>query len=454
MISGPHLTHTDSGPTTMNPRTKPRNIAKVLAFAVIGLVTMNCASGSCTTTEVEKEAITHRTDLTFDQHDDTYDWLFLRSYDPREKSVIDLPLYIGDDPTSVELFSPLTHTAIHVTPSLQITSPAAHFGPTLVIGEPIDDDDNTDEEDRRFRILFRRADNEDSNKPTRIIDLDDTEPTALHLVADALYLGAGPRLLWFDLTSDDPSPQELAHRSGFQHKPYDLFAGTDDHLVAIDDEVAPFFADLLSLDERGHPTHRADWTLPSLVNGGYTDAALVDGPGAMDYKLLMLSNYGVLDSSGQHISALPIRGTQLGANPDMVLPGSAGGISVLHEEVFGDADRPPSLAAGKEYTRWQGIAVSTEAQRLFVAAESRGLISFPFPFSSGDEGTLHDLGGDCLDVKVTPRGIFALVETSTTQTELVVLQWDDDSLQIIARHPLEGRYADFVPGQSTTVPSQ
>ena len=273
----------------------------------------------------------------------------------------------------------------------------------------------------------------------RSIDLAG-EPTALHLWRDWLFVGLGPRLGWTDLAGETGF-QELVARS-HQYKAYDLFARAGDRLVAIDDVVMPMVADWFALGGKA-PKRLADWSLPGVINGHYTHAALHPAAGG-DFTLYMIAPYGIMDGSGHDLVAVPVRGDKLVFEEGLTLQnGKNGPTPVIEEHVSRDSGKTFGLVAGSEMTDWTGLAVDPASGRLLIAAGTRGLIVLPGDFTSASKGTLVELGGPCRDVEVRGGLLVALVGDDT-KSELVILTGSGAGYAAGARHPLPAAFDRIV----------
>lgn len=369
-------------------------------------------------------------------------WLYVMAHDSQASDASYLAIELGDDPeNSVQSRQPFTREAIALDDHRgSHRAPAAQFGASVVVGVP----DGGDENDYRL-ILY------ESGEKRREIAVGDIEPVALHRVAEAVFIGTYEQLFWVDLSDSDPKPQLLATHEEKSwrpvQKPYDLFARSGNRLVAIDDEVEPFFADFFALDDEGRPTHLADWTLPGLINGTYRDAELVRGDEGEEFALVTQNSFGSLDRSGQNLAAMPVRGEELQVEPDWVLDsGAPDELSVIGESrTYEEARGEPRIIAGEEFSAWQGMAVAPDDDAVLLAAGKRGLITVPYPLDSDGEAEIVDVDGECLDVVVTPGGVFALVENPDGETDLAVLHRDGTDFAIVGRHELDGRFTSFVP---------
>ena len=271
----------------------------------------------------------------------------------------------------------------------------------------------------------------------RTIEVDG-EPTGLHLHGQALYVGLGRRVGWIDLAAGRPAFQELIARD-HQFKAYDLFARAGDRLVAIDDVVMPMVADWFALDGKA-PRRIADWKLPGVINGHYTQAALVPA-GQGTWTLYLVAPYGIMDGSGHDLVALPVRGDKLVFEEGLTLQNGRGGPTpILEEHLDRGTGKPVSLVAGSEVTEWTGLAVDPDGGRLLVAAGKRGLIVLPGDFTGASKGTLVDLGGECRDVARRGGALVALVAGGGQASELVLLTRSGDGYTAGARHPLPAAF--------------
>lgn len=270
-----------------------------------------------------------------------------------------------------------------------------------------------------------------ASKPLATVELGDMTPAALHLVGDALWIGARAQVGWADLAEPSPQFRPLAVRK--EHAPYgkyyDLFARAGDRLIAIDDVVLPLYADWFALDARGAPReHIGDWRLPAMPNGHYTGATLVrDGE---DFVLFTTSTKSSgYSGPGQGMFRLPIvRDAHVG-NSRHPMPNIE--------------ESNPSVA-GTRFTAWEGFTVSPDGQQVLIAAGERGLLVMPSQLPEGVTAATIDLGGRVRDVTVRGAGLFALVSTADGSSELVVLAPSGDTFEVIARHAFVSELDRFV----------
>jgi hypothetical protein len=276
-----------------------------------------------------------------------------------------------------------------------------------------------------------------ASTPLATVELGDNTPAALHLVGDALWIGARAKVGWADLAEPSPKFRTLVERDQRRTKYYDLFARSGDLLIAIDDVLRPLYADWFSLDARGAPHKRlGDWILPGMVGGHYTGAALVrDGEGfALFTTSTSSSGY---TGPGQGMFRLPIVRDEYRDSGHHTLAN----ISETHKS---PRREPPDLVAGTTFTAWEGFAVSPDGQQVLVAAGERGLLVLASKLPDGVTAATIDLGGSVRDVTVRAAGMFALVSTAAGTSELVVLARSGDTFEVAARHALPGELDRFV----------
>ncbi len=269
----------------------------------------------------------------------------------------------------------------------------------------------------------------------------DGEPTALHVHGDTLLVGLGKRLGWIDLAASHPRFQELVARD-HEYKSYDLFAAAGDRVVAIDDVVMPMVGDWLSLDGKA-PRRVADWSLPGVINGHYSHAALYPRGGG--FTLYLVAPYGIMDGSGHDLVAVPVEGDKLVFEKDLTLQnGRNGPTPVIEEHVDRATGKPSELVAGSEVSDWSGLAIDPEDGRLLIAAGKRGLLLLPGDFKSDTRGVLVDLGGECRDVAARGGALVALVVRGDA-SELVELTRSGGSYTGGARHRLPAAFDRLLP---------
>lgn len=294
---------------------------------------------------------------------------------------------------------------------------------------------------KRWKLIVGATSVTAGGKPSFQIDLGD-RPTALHIAGDALYVGTGQSVGWFDLAIMPPKYVELVKRDGPPHKSYDLFVHTGDRLVAIDDEVFPMYADWFSIDASGRPIKRlGDWTLPGVVNGHYDHAVLVANG---EHVLYLDAQYGTLSGDGHVLAAIPIRSDKLVFDAGLTLQNGTGSTTpIVDERVDRGGGRPDMLLGGTHYSGWSGLAATRDGKRLLLAANTRGLLVLPSNFTATSKAQFVDLGGECRDVREQAGVLFALV-VATTGSELVVLESAGPDFKVIARHALPAGYDRFV----------
>lgn len=367
------------------------------------------------------------------------DWLLVQGHESDDATAFYGVVRLGENPAdSVSTSTTFSHPAMSLEnrPENFVTV-AARYADGWAVAEPVRGNP------RRYQIVFRRINDDSGTDIHRVVKLEAARPTALHVVGKALYVGVGPKLVWFDLGEKTPRIQQLADRS-VNGKAYDLFARYGDRLVGIDDEVEPYFADLIGLDSEGRPTHLADWELPGLVNGTYTHARLVPGKKKREYRLLMIAQYHVITGPGQLLAAFPIRNNELNVAKTTVLGRPEADLFLLAKESVHQAQEDKvQLIAGDEFTRWTGFEISTETDTVILTAGRRGLLAMEAKSSSGTRATLLPIG-DCRDIMINSRGAFALVSKSEKETELVVLRETKGKTEVVGRHILKGKFHRFV----------
>lgn len=248
---------------------------------------------------------------------------------------------------------------------------------------------------------------------TREVAVGPTIPAAMHMVGDAVLVGAGNTVGTVDLAVKDPRWQVLHERPDMQFKAYDLFARAGEWLVAIDDEVMPMYADAFTLDASGRATHRAAWSLPGVINGHYDAAVLGRRGTGFDGTLWVVAGYGIMDGHGQDLAALAIEDHALRFGPEVTLNSQPlEDPPVLEEHVSRETGKPEKLAFGSDYTPWTGLARWAPAEgpaKLLLAAGARGLLVLPEGFGPSTRAEAIDVGGECADVLVDGGRVRVLV---------------------------------------------
>lgn len=337
-----------------------------------------------------------------------------------------LAVTIGADPKATPTLDPLGARPTHAVGGGRHVALAAHDGSRWV-------------HVKDKKLVISTMSSTMGGKPSFQVDLGALEPTALHLAGDALYVGSGTGVCWFDLAATKPGCVELVKRD-LRFKAYDRFVREGDRLLAIDDEVMPMFADWFSLDATGRPTKRlGDWALPGVINGHYDHAALL-ATGNGDYTLFLVAPYGIMSGNGHDLVAIPIRDNKLVFDNNLTIQNADGKTPILEEHQERGSNKPPTLLAGTQLTPWTGLAVAPRANKVLIAAGLRGMLSVPADFApSLKTATADSLGSDGVrDVRVQANLVFVLVHRNhtpdTTVSELVVL--DATSLKQLARHRL------------------
>lgn len=388
-----------------------------------GLLLAAIAALGCGNRNSEGGAASGPKETAVDQADkDGGRWLVLESHDAKAElasyAAIDLaaarpsPVALGTAPALPDTNWPGHYRTV-----------AAHAGPRWVRGEAVSGG---------FRLVLGDA----RGGAPRSIEVDG-EPTALYIHREALFVGLGRRLGWIDLAAGKPTFSELVARE-HQFKAYDLFARSGDRLVAVDDVVMPMFADWFDVSGKA-PRRVADWSLPGVINGHYTHAALHPAAGG-DFTLYLLAPYGIMDGDGHDLVAVPVRGDKLVFEEGLTLQnGKNGPTPVIEEHVSRDSGKTFGLVAGSEATDWTGLAVDPASGRLLIAAGTRGLIVLPGDYTSTSKGTLVELGAPCRDVAVRGGLLVALVGDDK-KSELVILTGAGDSYAAGVRHPLPAAF--------------
>lgn len=265
-------------------------------------------------------------------------------------------------------------------------------------------------------------------------------PAALHMAGAGLVVGADNTVGWIDLSVEAPTWREIHRRPDMRFKAYDLFVRASDWLIAIDDEVMPMYADSFGLGEGDRPAHAAGWSLPGVINGHYTFAALARG-GPRDGVLFTVSPYGIIDGNGQDLAALRIVGDVLAADEKVTLNATRlEDPPVLEEHVSRRTNKPEKLAAGTDYTPWRGLAL--HGDRVLLAAGTRGLLVVPQSFTPDTKATVVAVGGECRDVLVADERTWVLVGGETNA--IVELTWDAAGAHERGRTALAGSYDRLV----------
>lgn len=286
----------------------------------------------------------------------------------------------------------------------------------------------------------------------RTIPLGKLQPTALHRVGRALFLGVleeeTPRLGWLDLDEKMPSFRELnTHGKLPRFKAYDLFARSGSRLLAIDDVVTPIYADWIELDAQGHPSHSEPWTLPSFINGHYTLAALTPSGKGL-WNLFAVGRYGIMSGSGHDLVRMTVQNRTLKESGVRTINSSLGGSSelpVIEEHVPRGTMTKELRITGDRFTEWTGLAFDPSSDQVLVAAGDRGLFSFASSLPKTTTPTVIDVGGECHDVRLLEPGIALALVSKEGRTTLVVIRFSDKTPSVIARHELSGSFRRFVP---------
>lgn len=265
-------------------------------------------------------------------------------------------------------------------------------------------------------------------------------PAALHVVGGAVVAGADNTIGWIDIAAEGLAWREIHRRPDMRFKAYDLFARAGEWLIAIDDEVMPMYADSFSVDEAGRLTHTQGWSLPGIINGHYTHAALARS-GARDGVLFAVLPYGIMDGDGQDLAALKIAGDVLAFDQKVTLNSTRmTDPPVLEEHVSRRTQEPEKLVAGAEFTAWRGLAL--HEGRVLLAAGTRGLLVLPQVFTPDTKATAVVVGEECRDVLVADGRTWVLV--GGRESAVVELAWDGDAAKVRGKTALAGSYERFV----------
>jgi hypothetical protein len=181
----------------------------------------------------------------------------------------------------------------------------------------------------------------------------------------------------------------------------------------------PFVAEALELDCAGRVKRQVGWSLPALVNGSYSEAAL-DGE-----ELLLVAHYTTAMGNGHLLSRLPLKRLSDPELANVVLNvGAQTELPVVDELAPDQADEGPErprLVAGERYTPWAGLAIA--AERVLLGAGSRGVVVLPRAFEADSRAELVDVGGSCVDLANRGDLVRALV-TSEGTSRVVTLRFD------------------------------
>lgn len=285
-----------------------------------------------------------------------------------------------------------------------------------------------------------------ASTPLSQIDLGQVPPAAVTLIGDDVLLGQANTVTWIDLADPKP-PIELTRREELFGKAYDLFVRSGPWLIAIDDEVAPIYADGFLLGA-GQPERVQDFELPSAINGSYYAGELV-ATGPADGILYLLLHYGIMNGHGHDLTALPIRAGQLTVSSKVLINSSPGvDPPVLEEHVDRGSKKPVKLAAGTDYSEWTQLAYAPAGgqPRLLISAGPRGLFELPIDFGPQTKANVIDLGGAVHDVIVLGERVFALVslDLPDPRGELVELSLPATGATVEHRIPLPDVHHRFV----------
>jgi hypothetical protein len=282
------------------------------------------------------------------------------------------------------------------------------------------------------------------------LNLGARRPTALLLHGRRLYVGAGDTVGTVDLDAETPSFTPLHRRPELKHKAYDLLTRSGDRLVAVDDMLQPYYADLFELHPELGPKRLAGWTLPGIINGHYTGAVLARPGGAGEGVLYLTADYSILSGHGQNLARFPIKDAALGAPPSATLNQRAGPLGaghVLEEHVRrGNSPDPERRLAGDEYTPWSGVAWLPDggAGQVLLAAGERGLLRLPGDFATGAQATTHTFDGPVGDVMVRGDLVLVLLSKESSSAVLAFKADAEKGLALIGRIGLSTHFDRFV----------
>lgn len=219
---------------------------------------------------------------------------------------------------------------------------------------------------------------------------------------------------------------------GGHGKEIDAFCRDGSELIAIDDVVRPKFA--VHLAERDSVVAVVgELDLPSGANERYITGALSGD------RFVALSSYSHGSSQGHRLRRFTLKSGELVETAKLVeyVPraGSLGDWENRYELVPDKA----VLLGGKEFTRWTEVVI--HEGRVLVSAGTRGVLEFGI-----DEETAtpkyHDVGGDCLDLKVVDGQALALVREGDRcrLTRLVLRENSELTSNTLADVPLGVEY--------------
>ena len=252
------------------------------------------------------------------------------------------------------------------------------------------------------------------------------EPASLLGTERGCFAGLEGRVDFVDFSGAKPGVRKLHEDPGLR-KPVDFLVPMDGGLVAVDDEVVPKYAFVLHLHPDRPAVHRFTAELPSGPNEAYTDAA------AFEDTLVITATFGVMTGPGNTLYRWPIRRSSGRESGDQL-------------EEFKPEHRPglaPTLLAGGAYSPWNGLGIVGD--HIFIGAGARGIQHGP---ARGTPGTLHDVGGWCLDLLELAGRLVVLVADGepepgtsrvTGKRRILVLEWDGKAEALVekARHDIE-----------------
>jgi hypothetical protein len=131
---------------------------------------------------------------------------------------------------------------------------------------------------------------------------------------------------------------------------------------------------------------------------------------------------------------LSISSDKLMSPPGLTLQSSEGKLPMLEEHVERGGG-PTRLVAGKDFTRWTGLAVAIDAKRVLVAAGSRGLLTADLGLG-GPVKTI-DLGAEVTDVFAHDALVYAIAGRD-------LVRLDAKTLAPVGRITLPSKFERFV----------
>ena len=268
---------------------------------------------------------------------------------------------------------------------------------------------------------------------------------ALSLRGDRSFIGEAGRVRVLTLGAAMDEPEVVASLPDRECKPYDHFAWCDDDLLAVDDMMAPIYADLLHAPSDGPVTLRSAFRFPDEI-GFYEDVLLArDAAGApLAFTLRRIATeLGVGNEIvASPVASLPVRTAESMQRGSFFGRRFARAEEFVPDPIWKDAGEP-KLLHGERLTDMHAIAFTHDRRALLAATSERGLLRITLPLGKRARVTALQTAQSCLDVIAFDGRRFALTGARDAETS-VVLELDDEGTAIVHASTVQGRFERFV----------